>query len=60
MEIKVNAFITSVLDRGNLDTLTGVSQGKSPIFILDRWLGRPQKKSHSGRGGEEKNSYSYQ
>jgi hypothetical protein len=29
-------------------------QGKSPWYPLDRRLGGPQ--SHSGRGGEEKNS----
>jgi hypothetical protein len=29
-------------------------QGKSPWYPLDRWLGGPE--SHSGRGGEEKNS----
>jgi hypothetical protein len=30
-------------------------QGKSPFYLLDRRLGRPQ--SQSGCGGEEKNSH---
>jgi len=39
---------------GQLHTLAALPQGRSPWYPVDRRVGEPQ--SHSGYGGEEKNS----
>jgi hypothetical protein len=39
---------------GQLHAPAALPPGKEPLYPLDRRLGGPQ--SHSGRGGEEKNS----
>jgi len=40
---------------GKLHTPAALSPGKEPLVPLDKGLGETQ--SHSGRGGEEKNSH---
>jgi hypothetical protein len=56
VEIRLHAFLTSVLDGGEWRTLRSAAlpQGKGPWYPLYKTMGEPQNRS--GRGGEEKNS----
>jgi hypothetical protein len=57
VEVQLHAFSDLGTRRSWVVSFTSLplcSQGKSPWYSLDRRLGEPQ--SHSGCGGEEKNS----